>query len=270
MIRFNVVTPTFNDSHKYLIDTIAAVSGQIYDTNKIEVIHTIVDDGSQSLESLAVIERIRDLSFLNFIRQSNGGLPSARNTGIRSICSDYILPLDSDDVIHPCLIQELYNYLESLNFPHNILLSPNMVSFGSYNRRIRIHIPNLYTICKANYLPVSTLFSTSTAVNFPYDVNMINGLEDWELWIRLISNSHHVFNLPIFGFYHREHSANMTHNTLRKYLDVLSYIRSKHSDLYSSSSMKLLRGQCQFTAFDYIKCYTSPHLRHQLTSIFWR
>ena len=137
MIRFNIITPTFNDSHKYLIDTIAAVSGQIYDTNKIEVIHTIVDDGSQSLESLAVIERIRDLSSLNFIRQSNGGLPSARNTGIRSICSDYILPLDSDDVIHPCLIQELYNN-ESLDFP-NILLSPNMVSFV-HNRRIRIHI----------------------------------------------------------------------------------------------------------------------------------
>lgn len=270
MIRFNIVTPTFNDAHKYLIDTIAAVSGQVYDKNKIEVIHTIVDDGSHSPESLAIIERIQDLPHLNFIRQSNHGLPSARNSGIKSIFSDYILPLDSDDLIHPCLIQELYNCLESLAFPRNLLLSPNMTSFGSYNRRIRIHIPNLYTICKANYLPVTTLIATSTAVNFPYDQNMIHGLEDWELWIRLISNSHYVFNLPIFGFYHREHSANMTHNTLRKYLDVLSYIRSKHSHLYSPSSMKLLRAQCQLTAFDYIKCYTSPHFRHQFTSFFWR
>ena len=55
MIRFNIITPTFNDSHKYLIDTIAAVSGQIYDTNKIEVIHTIVDDGSQSLNRLQLL-----------------------------------------------------------------------------------------------------------------------------------------------------------------------------------------------------------------------
>ena len=44
---------------------------------------------------------------------------------------------------------------------------------------------------------------------------MIYGLEDWELWIRLISNDHYVHNLNTFGFFHREHSGNMTHSTLK-------------------------------------------------------
>ena len=58
----------------------------------------------------------------------------------------------------------------------------------------------------------------------------------------------------------------MTHNTLRKYLDVLSYIRSKHSDLYSHF-YEVIEDSASLPRLSY-KCYTSPHLRHQLTSIF--
>ena len=124
MIRFNIVTPTFNDAHKYLIDTIAAVSGQIYDTSNIEVVHTIVDDGSDSIDALSFIERLSDSSLVNIVSQANCGLPAARNTAINSIQSDYILPLDSDDLIHPCLIQQFYDYLKACNFPTN---APNVV-----------------------------------------------------------------------------------------------------------------------------------------------
>ena len=215
MIRFNIVTPTYNDAHKYLIDTIASVSGQFFDKTKIEVIHTIVDDGSDSVEALALIEKLYDLPSVNIISQRNCGLPAARNTAINAIQSDYILPLDSDDLIHPCLIQQFYEWLVSCAFPRNALVAPNMLSFGAYKRRISIRTPSLYTICRANYLPVSTLFSTDSAINHPYDERMIYGLEDWELWIRLISNGHYVHNLNTFGFFHREHLGNMTHSTLK-------------------------------------------------------
>lgn len=269
MIRFNIITPTYNDAHMYLVDTIASVSGQIYDKCKIEIIHTIVDNGSFCLDSLRIIEQIQGVLFVNVIRQSHCGLPAARNLGIQALVSDYILPLNSGDLIHPCLIQEFYHRLEYLGFPKKLLLAPYMISFGTYTRRIQIRKPSLYTILRANYLPVSTLFSTSSAIDYPYDESMTLGLEDWELWIRLISNSHNISILESFSFFHREYS-DLTGSIPPSHPQALLYVKLKHLQLYQLSVMRTLRSQSKLSLYDFMMCNAALSFMRKIIRSFFQ
>ena len=109
MKRINVITTTYNDAHKYLIETIESVKKQEFNKSKIEILHTIVDDGSTNKESLKYLEKINKKYGLDIISQENMGLAGARNTAIDSIESDYILPLDADDIIDPLFVDNLYS-----------------------------------------------------------------------------------------------------------------------------------------------------------------
>ena len=50
--RVNIITPTYNDSHRFLIDTILSVQRQVKNENKFEIVHTIIDDGSSDKQSI--------------------------------------------------------------------------------------------------------------------------------------------------------------------------------------------------------------------------
>ena len=49
--RINVITPTYNDAHLHLFETVLSVQRQIFDKNNLEVIHTIIDDGTKNKDS---------------------------------------------------------------------------------------------------------------------------------------------------------------------------------------------------------------------------
>ena len=69
----------------------------------------IVDDGSTDEKSLELLNELALTdSRIKIIHQANAGTPSARNTGIMNSSTDYIFPLDSDDLIEPTCLE--YNY----------------------------------------------------------------------------------------------------------------------------------------------------------------
>jgi len=67
----------------------------------------IVDDGSTDDSALISEEVMRShpKRRMRLIRQENRGAPSARNTGIHATKGRYILPLDTDDVIAPEMLE---------------------------------------------------------------------------------------------------------------------------------------------------------------------
>ena len=199
--RVNIITPTYNDSHLFLLDTILSVQRQIMNNNRVEIMHTIIDDGSNNKESVEFLNKIEKIKSVRLLHQSNKGLAAARNTGINSACSDYIIPLDSDDLINPCYVDILISKLKSTKSKNKISYS-NWLSFGRYNRFIEVRKTTPYNIRFANYLPVSALIPTPLALANPYDEKMLQGCEDWDLWIRLICNGCFTSHSEFFGFYH--------------------------------------------------------------------
>lgn len=90
MPRISVIIPTYNCA-AFLPETLESVFAQTY--SDLEII--LVDDGSTDNTPTVVAPY---LNRITYVRQKNGGLPAARNTGIRAAKGELIALLDADDL----------------------------------------------------------------------------------------------------------------------------------------------------------------------------
>lgn len=100
--RFSIIIPTFN-SEKFVKRALKSVLEQNYDS--VEIL--IVDDNSED-DTLKVLEGFSSYKNIQIYKlTSNGGPGIARNVGISKATGDYIIFLDSDDMLAPFILQKL-------------------------------------------------------------------------------------------------------------------------------------------------------------------
>lgn len=99
----SIIIPTYNSSD-YIIDTLRKLESQSY--KNFEII--VVNDGSKdnTLELLKAEEIINPR--LKVIDKTNGGVSSARNSGIRNAQGRFISFLDDDDEFDPDYLIKMY------------------------------------------------------------------------------------------------------------------------------------------------------------------
>lgn len=96
MTQVSVIIPAYNASAT-LDRTLASVRAQSH--QKLEII--VVDDGSKDDTVDLVMRHAEEDSRIQLVSQPNGGVASARNHGIEVATSNWVAPLDADDVWHP-------------------------------------------------------------------------------------------------------------------------------------------------------------------------
>jgi glycosyltransferase involved in cell wall biosynthesis len=107
MITVDVIVPTFN-SGGLLVETLDSVAAQTAPPNRI----IVVDDGSTDG---AVGPATAGRPNLTVIRQDNGGISVARNTGVAHSQADAVLIVDHDDLLSPNGIEVLVAVMEENN-----------------------------------------------------------------------------------------------------------------------------------------------------------
>ncbi len=108
MEKVSVVTPLYN-GERFIEETIDSVLRQTHP----HVEHVVVDDGSTDRSAEIVAKRAMKHPTLRFIQQENQGVAAARNRGARAARpeSDYLLFLDSDDLLASDMLSRLTTYL---------------------------------------------------------------------------------------------------------------------------------------------------------------
>lgn len=101
----SIIVPVYN-REKLLPECLSSILNQTY--RPIELI--IVNDGSTDNSEYTILdfkEKNESADFkIEYIVQANKGAPSARNNGLRNAKGEYILFLDSDDLISPSKISD--------------------------------------------------------------------------------------------------------------------------------------------------------------------
>lgn len=106
----SIIVPVFN-VQKYLPNCIQSIIEQTY--KDIEII--LVNDGSTD-SSLSICDKYAEKdNRIHVYSQQNGGLSSARNTGLEYSSGEYIMFVDSDDFLHVKAVEIMYEYLEKYN-----------------------------------------------------------------------------------------------------------------------------------------------------------
>ena len=171
----SVVIPCYN-SGATLEQTVTSVKAQTW-TN-VEIV--VVDDGSTEPNTCAVLAALEGVYV---VRQSNLGLPAARNAGFQVARGDYVLPLDADDWLDPIALEVMMQVLKSS--PHASFVFCDLQLEGEASGVLQKHF-NFFEQLSLNQLPYCLLMPKRLwAEAGGYDQSMRQGYEDWEFNIRL-------------------------------------------------------------------------------------
>ena len=107
---FSVIIPVFN-AEKHLAKTLLSVAQQTY--NCYEVL--LVDDGSTDHSVEICKEFSRKDNRFSLYRKTNGGVSSARNLGLQRAKGEYVIFVDSDDIVEAVLLEKTLADLKESN-----------------------------------------------------------------------------------------------------------------------------------------------------------
>lgn len=103
----SVIVPVYN-SERYIRSCVESALAQTYPAFEL----LLIEDGSSD-HSLNICEALCEKDKrIRVIRQEHKGVSAARNLGIEAAVGKYLFFMDSDDLIHPRLLEVLYKLLK--------------------------------------------------------------------------------------------------------------------------------------------------------------
>lgn len=194
---FSVVIPTFNR-----LDTIAEAIISVTEQAAADTEIVVVDDGSTDGTFEQLAPHISPV--FRVIRQPNAGAAAARNTGIAHARGEYIVWLDSDDVLLPGALDGYRQVLRQAEPRPDILYGNLQVVDTRNGQRGRWQYPHIKPeeqfpkLLAANPYP-----NPGTAVRHQvyaaigaYDCNL-KASEDYDLWVRAAAAGARFQHVPL-------------------------------------------------------------------------
>lgn len=136
MPKISVVIPNFNKA-KYILNTLESLQNQTFEDWEAVIVDDSSDDESVSIVSLFVE---KDSRFRLFVNELSEGGSSSRNRGLRVARGEYVLFLDSDDLLSKsCLENRLNVYRENIDC--DFIISPMGTFVNNLGDRDRVWRP---------------------------------------------------------------------------------------------------------------------------------
>lgn len=208
----SVVIPCYN-VERYLAAAIDSVLGQSYEN--VEVI--VVDDGSTD-GSPGILDGYGDR--IRVLRQSNLGLPAARNAGIRVCRGAYMAFLDADDWWDCEFVAKM---VTALKHSGAVLAYCGWQNVGLPGRRGEPFVPPDYSgldaveaFLEGCRWPVHAALTQSALVRSvgAFDETLTSG-EDFDLWLRIAPFGGVVRVPEVLAHYRFHDGPQMTKNHLK-------------------------------------------------------
>lgn len=223
----SIIVPCYNQA-QYLDEALQSVWEQTYDHWEC----IIVNDGSpDDTEEVAKRWIEKDNRFI-YLKKENGGLSSARNFGIEQAKGEFILPLDADDRIGANYLSLAIDVFQKDSGVKVVYCQAE--KFGEEEGIWQLSPFSIYDLALHNMIFCSAIFKREDwKLAGGYDVNLIYGLEDWEIWIAILKNGGNVKRLESVGFYYRIRKNSMA-RIINKEERTFSekYVVKKHFDFF--------------------------------------
>jgi len=213
----SIVIPCFNQGH-FLSE---AVRSAVARSARLQVI--VVDDGST--DHTAAVARAHDSVLL--VRQSNRGLASARNRGLRAAAGEFVIFLDADDRLLPGAIDAGVRAL--MTSPQCAMAYGRCVMIGPQgelwptpdipNVRCGHHAALLQT--NLIWTPAMAIFRRAAVVDAGGFAEGFDAAADYDLYLRVSAAAPVCDHGQIVAGY-RRHAGSMSGHAARMLRDTLA------------------------------------------------
>lgn len=195
-IVVTVVIPCFNDG-KYIAEALESVTKQSMDGWEI----IIVDDGSTDPNTLSILDELHG-SRTRVLHATHRGPAAARNMAISQASGRYILPLDADDRIADSYLEKAARILDEN--PDVEIVYCQAEYFGLLQGKWVLKPYDRETFVLENMIFSTSMFRRNTWERVHgYSENMIHGMEDYDFWIKILSQGGKVHRIEETLFYYR-------------------------------------------------------------------
>ena len=243
MTYFSIIIPVFNRA-SFLIHIINNLSGQYY--QHFEII--IMDDGSTDHTKELAVQLTTDR--IHYYYQENQGVCAARNNGARYAKGDFLIFLDSDDLVEKNWLQDFNDVIVAEN-PDLVCCGVN-VNKSKLNPGKKSEIENI-SASKIYDGLLAGAFTIRRELFFDlglYDEKMKFG-ENTELSIRIQTAGVSLGQTASYNLWYFPSSSGAGRNLLNR-AESNVHILSKHKDWFSSHP-RVKRLYLQTTAVAYFK-----------------
>jgi glycosyltransferase involved in cell wall biosynthesis len=218
----SVIVPVYN-VEQYLDECLYSIRQQTYENLEIIVVEDCSTD--KSLEVLS--KHLNDQRIKLIRHEKNSGLSAARNTGIDAAKGDYIMFVDSDDLVHLSLIELCVKYaivndadLITYNFKafeDGIKLSLQLDLSNVDNLKVLEQGENYFNQQHFAWLKfIRTSLVKSKRLYFPIGLYYEDWPFHWELG--LVANK--KFHIPAELLLYRQRKTSITGSSGKKLLDL--------------------------------------------------
>lgn len=227
--RVTVIVPCYNDG-ELVLETLASIG----EDEPVEVV--LVDDGSPEEGTRQLLTEIEGNGTRVLRHEHNRGVGAARTTGLEATASDYVFPLDSDDLLVPGALARLADLLDADQ--------DATVAYGDYREFGDVDIlravpPSVdpYRVAYTNEYPPTALFRR----RFLEDVGGWEEFrygrayyEDWDLWMTVAERGGRgVHAGPGFVTYRqRVHGPRLMEAARKNHTLIYKRLQSTHPGLF--------------------------------------
>ena len=217
----SVIVPVYN-VEEYLEECLESIRQQTF--TDIEVI--LVNDGSTD-SSKEICERFCQAdSRFKLINQENKGQSVARNRGVKESIGEYLMFVDSDDIINKNVLEVLLPYMKTdvdivecrmTRNKEEIFL--NKTSTIAFEGNAKKAILNCIAIREVKFCPVTKLYRREIVEKIPFLEGYI--YEDVFTGINYLKHIRKIVVIDYIGYYYRVRpNSTMTKTFHKKNLDI--------------------------------------------------
>lgn len=208
-----VIVPVYN-VEKYLRECVESIINQTY--KNIEII--LVDDGSKDSSSKICDEFENKYKNIKVIHQENGGLPKARNSGMKIANGKYLAFIDSDDIIDKEMFASLIRKMEMSNSQisicNKITFDKNgLIGIADSYKDAEISDVNIIEFYKCSLDSCCNrvfLLDVIRKHNIQFESKDIVAQEDFYFQIKYFTHINKVFTTSDAYYYYRQRKSSIT------------------------------------------------------------
>lgn len=249
----SIITPYYN-TNKYIDTTVNSVLNQSFPYFE----WIIVDDGSTNQEDIEKLEKIKELDErIKVYHKKNEGPAAARDFGAEKISesSQYLLFLDSDDLINETYIECAYWTLETNK--EASWAYTDTINFGGQNFTwTKWYNPNKEL--KENLLVMTAMIRKEAFFQVNgFEIREKNVYEDWCLWLKMIKLGMYPVRMNFYGFWYRKKAKEESElqqsneDNREKAMAYAKKITDEIEEEYKKGTDKKLKKAIQYPREDY-------------------
>jgi len=222
--RVTVVVPCYDDGA-----TVGETVDSVREAEPVEIV--VVDDGSRDPATVARLDDLAAKGRIRLVRQPNGGVAAALNSGFAAASTPYVFVLAADDLADAGALSQLADALD--RSPGHAFAYGHSHHFGDVDFVRRAAPWNPWILLHSNLWEATALFRREAVIRaggFPRG----SGYEDWDLFMALAEGGGDGLLVDRLVFHYRIHGSGRINPGVKlRFREHYGTLRRSHPRLFA-------------------------------------